>query len=126
MYGIPNMKLDKDVVERRVQQMRAEGVTFVTCAHVGKSADFASGHMTEIMQAGGCDMQFIDPQELVDNNDAVLLAVGATKPFDPVGRCPGRELGGIYFAMDFLTRNTKSLLDTQLADGKFTSANGKT
>ncbi len=125
MYGIPNMKLDKNVVERRVNLLRDEGVEFITCAHVGSKQDFPSGHMTQIMQERGCEMQFIDPQELIDEYDAVLLATGATKSFDPTARCPGRDLAGIYLAMDFLTRNTKSLLDSDLADGKYLSAKGK-
>ena len=50
------------------------------------------------------------------------MATGATKPFDPTARCPGRDLAGVQFAMDFLTRNTKSLLDSQLDDGADTSA----
>ena len=55
-------------------------------------------------------------------NDAVLLATGATKSFDPTGRCPGRDLKGIHLAMDFLTRNTKSLLDDNLNNGHYISA----
>jgi glutamate synthase (NADPH) small chain len=122
MYGIPNMKLDKGVVQRRIDLLTAEGVEFVTCVHVGKEEDFPAGHMTEIMQAGGCAMTFIDPNDLLADFDAVLLATGATKSFDPTGRCPGRNLAGIHLAMDFLTRNTKSLLDENLADGKYLSA----
>ena len=125
MYGIPNMKLDKGVVERRIQQMRDEGVKFVTCAHVGKPEDFAPGHMTQIMQDRGCEVKFIDPQHLVAEYDAVLLCMGATRPLDPTARCPGRDLAGIHFAMDFLTRNTKSLLDSQLADHAYLSAKAK-
>ncbi|NOY43700.1 MAG: glutamate synthase subunit beta [Planctomycetes bacterium] len=130
MYGIPNMKLDKGVVERRVNLLRAEGVEFVTGAHVGLEEDFAPGHMTQIMQEQGCKIKFIDPQQLIDDNDALLLATGATKPFDPTSRCPGRDLEGIHLAMDFLTRNTKSLLDGNIqtgehADGEYLSAKGK-
>ena len=124
MYGIPNMKLDKDVVQRRVDLLAAEGVKFVTCAHVGKQEDFPSGHMTQIMQERGCNVQFIDPNQLVAENDAVLLATGATKSFDPTARCPGRDLKGIHLAMDFLTRNTKSLLDTKLNNNHYISAAG--
>ena len=124
MYGIPNMKLDKDVVERRVNLLREEGVEFVTCAHVGKKEDFAPGHMTQIMEERGCELQFIDPKDLLEEFDALLMATGATKPFDPTARCPGRDLAGVQFAMDFLTRNTKSLLDSQLDDGAYTSAKG--
>ena len=115
MYGIPNMKLDKGVVERRIEQLRKEGVEFVTCAHVGLEEDFQPGHMTQIMMQRGCEMKFIDPQELLEKFDALLLATGATKPFDPTARCPGRDLTGIHLAMDFLTRNTKALLDETVA-----------
>ena len=124
MYGIPNMKLEKAVVQRRVDMLAEEGVTFVTCAHVGSPEDFPPGHMTRIMQERGCEVKFIDPQQLVAENDAVLLATGATKSFDPTARCPGRDLKGIYLAMDFLTRNTKSFLDDGLSNGHYVSAKG--
>ena len=102
MYGIPNMKLDKGVVQRRVDQMAAEGVKFVTGADVGRG---------------------VDMKKLHDEHDAVLLATGATKPRDlPI---PGRQLRGVHFAMDFLTANTKSLLDSNLADGRAISAKDK-
>ena len=125
MYGIPNMKLEKDVIDRRVSLMRESGIKFVTCTHVGKKEDFESGHMTQIMEENGTKIQFIDPNELLKENDALLIATGATKPFDPTGRNPGRELDGIQFAMDFLTRNTKSLLDSKLENGFYTSAKDK-
>ncbi len=102
MYGIPNMKLDKGVVQRRLDLMKAEGVTFVTNADIGKS---------------------VDGKKLVAEYDAVLLATGATKPRDlPI---PGRQLKGVHFAMEFLSKNTKSLLDSQLKDDKYISAKGK-
>ena len=102
MYGIPNMKLDKDVVERRLDLLREEGIEFVTDAHVGVN---------------------VDVKELHEKNDALLLACGATKPRDlPI---PGRELSGIHFAMDYLRANTKSLLDSNHADRNYTSAEGK-
>ena len=102
MYGIPNMKLDKAVIDRRVDLLRAEGVEFVTNAHVGVNLDVA---------------------ELREKNDALVLAAGATKPRDlPI---PGRELVGIHFAMDFLRPNTKSLLDSNLSDGQYISAKDK-
>ncbi len=68
MYGIPNMKLDKGVVQRRVDLLAAEGVEFVTCAHVGRQEDFPSGHMTQIMQERGCQVKFIDPQQAARPN----------------------------------------------------------
>ena len=102
MYGIPNMKLDKRVVQRRVDLLAAEGIKFVTGVEVGKT---------------------LDAKQLIDQFDAVLLATGATKPRDlPI---PGRDLSGVHFAMDFLRANTKSLLDSQHADGQFISAKGK-
>ena len=101
-YGIPNMKLDKGIVERRLDIMRAEGVRFVTNAHVGVNTD---------------------ARKIRAENDAVVLATGATRPRDlPI---PGRDLKGIHFAMDFLLKNTKSLLDSKLEDGAYISAKGK-
>ena len=102
MYGIPNMKLDKGVVDRRVDLLRAEGIEFVTGAHVGVN---------------------VDVKELREKNDAIVLAAGATKPRDlPI---PGRDLKGVYFAMEFLLQNTKSLLDSNLEDGNYISAKDK-
>jgi glutamate synthase (NADPH/NADH) small chain len=102
MYGIPNMKLDKGVVDRRVELLRASGIEFVANADVGRN---------------------VDPAKLRAENDALLLTTGATNPRDlPI---PGRELGGIHFAMEFLTANTKSLLDSDLKDGKYISAKDK-
>jgi len=103
MYGVPNMKTAKvDVVQRRVDLMAAEGVRFVVNANVGGN---------------------VPVQELVSQNDSVLLAVGSTRPRDlPV---EGRELEGVHFAMDFLHANTKSLLDSNLADGKYIDAKDK-
>ncbi|GKY90512.1 hypothetical protein MPSEU_000024900 [Mayamaea pseudoterrestris] len=90
MYGIPNMKLEKETVDRRVNLLREEGIEFVTNADVG---------------------QTVDVDELRAAHDAVVLAVGATKPRDlPV---PGRELKGVHFAMEFLTNNQKRLLLTK-------------
>ena len=123
MYGIPNMKLDKGVVERRVNLLKEEGIVFQTNTHVGRKEDFPSGHMTQIMEERGCEMTFLDPNDLMEQNDAVVLATGATRPRDlPI---PGREFKGVHFAMDFLTRNTKSLLDSELSDAANISAKGK-
>ncbi|MCZ6887891.1 MAG: glutamate synthase subunit beta [Gammaproteobacteria bacterium] len=107
MYGIPNMKLDKRaIVERRLNIMREEGVRFVTGADIG---DGSSGTQ--------------DIRRLAEHNDAILLATGATTPRDlPI---PGRELNGVHFAMEFLTANTKSLLDSNLTDGNYISVKDK-
>ena len=102
MYGIPNMKLDKGVVDRRVALLRASGVEFVVNADVGKN---------------------VDPKKLRAEHDALLLTTGATQPRDLA--IPGRALGGVHFAMEFLTANTKSLLASNLTDGKYISAKDK-
>ncbi|KAL2540246.1 Glutamate synthase 1 [NADH] [Abeliophyllum distichum] len=105
MYGVPNMKADKvDIVQRRVNLMEKEGVNFVVNANVGKDPAYSLDQLRE-------------------DHDAIVLAVGATKPRDlPV---PGRELSGVHFAMEFLHANTKSLLDSNLKDGNYISAKGK-
>jgi len=102
MYGIPNMKLDKnEVVLRRIRQMEAEGIRFVCNTEVGVN---------------------YPADKLLKEFDAVMLATGATQPRDlPVA---GRNLKGVHFAMDFLTANTKSLLDGH-RNGNFISATGK-
>lgn len=123
MYGIPNMKLDKRVVDRRVALLKDEGIIFKTRTQVGPTEIFPAGHMSQIMQSGGKTLEYLDPEFLLTTNDAVLLATGATEPRDlPV---PGRSLSGVHFAMDFLTRNTKSLLDSNLKDSAFISARDK-
>jgi glutamate synthase (NADPH/NADH) small chain len=104
MYGIPNMKLDKAVVQRRIDLMAVEGVNFVTHTEVGK--DYAA-------------------EKLLKEFDAVALCGGATKPRDlPV---EGRELKGIHFAMDFLHANTHNLLGGSLQESNIVtiSARGK-
>lgn len=102
MYGIPNMKLDKATVQRRVDLLQAEGIRFVTGVDVGK------------------DMPV---DKLIALHDSVVLCGGATQARDlPI---EGRRYIGVYQAMDFLTQNTKSLLDSQLADGAYISAKDK-
>jgi glutamate synthase (NADPH/NADH) small chain len=102
MYGIPNMKLDKkEVVLRRFEQMKAEGIEFVCNTEVGR--DFPA-------------------PRLLSEFDAVVLATGATKPRDlPI---EGRQLKGVHFAMEFLTANTKALLDGH-KNGNWINAAGK-
>ena len=104
MYGIPNMKLDKQYVQRRVDLMAAEGVTFVVNCEVGKD---------------------MPAKKLRDDFDAVVLCGGATKPNDFFAKTEGRNLKGIHFAMEFLHANTKSLLDSKHQDGKYISAKDK-
>jgi glutamate synthase (NADPH) small chain len=88
IYGIPNMKLDKAVVERRINLLREEGIRFVTNTHVGTKEDFPAGHMTRIMQEHGEQIQYLDPQQLLRQHDATLLATGATRAARPASAGP--------------------------------------
>jgi len=102
MYGIPNMKLDKGVVQRRVDLMTAEGVRFVTGAEVGKN---------------------LPVEQLRREFDAIVLCAGATKPRDlPV---EGRQFKGVHFAVDFLRADTRNLLEVDLGDDEWISARFK-
>jgi NAD(P)H-dependent glutamate synthase small subunit len=106
MYGIPNMKLEKDVVGRRVRLLEQEGVKFVVNADVGGQGPNA-----------------IAVDKLLSEVDALCLATGATAARDL--KIPNREGDGVYFAMKFLTANTQSLLDSNLADGNYITAKDK-
>jgi glutamate synthase (NADPH/NADH) small chain len=102
MYGIPNMKLDKRLVDRRVGLLARNGVRFVTGVEIGRD---------------------ISSESLLDDYHATVLCCGATQPRDL--DVEGRQLRGVHQAMDFLTLNTKSLLDSAHADGAYISAKGK-
>jgi glutamate synthase (NADPH/NADH) small chain len=102
MYGIPNMKLEKRIVQRRVDLMAEEGICFVTGMEVGR--DYPT-------------------DKLMTKFDAVVLCGGATRPRDL--SIEGRNLHGIHFAMEFLHANTKSLLDSNHEDGRYLSAKDK-
>ena len=101
MYGIPNMKLEKTIIERRLDVMREEGITFRTSVNVGKDISF---------------------EELNKEFDRIVLACGASNPRDI--KADGRDANGIYFAVDFLKSTTKALLDNGLTEG-YISAKGK-
>lgn len=102
MYGIPNMKLEKQVIDRKINVMKEEGIEFITGVNVGKD---------------------IKAAKLLKDYDRVILACGAKNPRDI--KAPGRDAKGIYFAVDFLAATTKSLLDSNLKDNKYISAKGK-
>jgi glutamate synthase (NADPH/NADH) small chain len=102
MYGIPNMKLDKDIIQRRVSLMEQEGIKFITNTEVGK--DYST-------------------DKLKSEFDAVVLCGGATKPRDL--EVEGRNLKGVYYAMEFLHSNTKSLLDSKHEDSVYINAKDK-
>ncbi|WP_343208148.1 glutamate synthase subunit beta [Anaerolentibacter hominis] len=102
LYGIPNMKLEKELVKRRISLMEEEGVVFITGADVGKTCD---------------------AEEIIKLHDCVVLACGASNPRDI--KVPGRESRGIYFAVDYLKAVTKSLLDSGLKDSKYAQTKDK-
>jgi len=102
MYGIPNMKLEKKVVQRRTDLMSADGIRFVTDTNVGQNYPL---------------------DQLLKEFEAIVLCGGATRPRDL--NLEGRGLHGIHFAMEFLQANTKSLLDSNHEDGRYLSARDK-
>ena len=101
-YGIPNFKMEKHVIDRRIEQMRAEGVTFVTNAHVGVN---------------------VPVEALTEHYDAILLAGGSEQPRDL--KIPGRELKGIHFAMEFLPQQNRRCEGDQLDPALDILATGK-
>lgn len=102
MYGIPNMKLEKSIVERRINLMKEEGVTFITDADVGKTVDAA---------------------EIMTKYDAVALCCGTREPRTLPAAQNMPE--GVHFAVDFLASTTRSLLNGSLKEGKYISAKGR-
>lgn len=102
MYGIPNMKLEKQIIDRKIALMEQEGITFVTNANIGKNKKV---------------------DQVRKEHDAVILACGASSPRDL--NVSGRDAKGIYFAVDFLSKVTKSLLDSNLMNQEFVVVKGK-
>lgn len=102
MYGIPNMKLEKQVIDRKIEILKEEGIVFVTGTDVGRD---------------------IKAEKILQDFDRVVLACGASNPRDI--KVAGRDAGGIYFAVDFLKANTGSLLDSGFADKKYTDTKDK-
>ena len=102
MYGIPNMKLEKSIIDRKINIMKTEGVSFITGANVGGD---------------------VSAQDIMNEYDSVILACGASNPRDI--HVNGREADGIYFAVDFLKSTTKALLDNGLTENTYISAKDK-
>lgn len=102
MYGIPNMKLEKHIIDRRINLMKEEGINFVTNADVGAE---------------------VKAQKLLKEYDAVILACGAGNPRDI--KAEGRDAEGIYFAVDYLKSVTKSLLDSNFEDKQYIDPKNK-
>lgn len=105
-YGIPDFKLDKSIIDRRMKQMEAEGVVFKTGIYIG-DADLPKGINTDAKEK-------ISPKQLVKDFDAVLIAAGSEVPRDlPI---PGRELEGVHFALEFLIPQNKAVAGDKLKD----------
>lgn len=102
MYGIPNMKLEKEIVQRRIHLLQQEGIDFILNTEVGKD---------------------ISAEELRSNYDAIILCIGAQKQRELTMK--GSNSNGVHLAMDYLTTTTKSLLDSSFKDGQFIDTKGK-
>ena len=103
-FGIPDFKLEKSVVARRIEQMRAEGVVFHCNTHVGKT---------------------VKARDLEAKHDAVLLAGGSEQPFDLFAKTPGRDLDGLHFAMQFLPQQNKRVSGEKVPKAEEVTAKGK-
>jgi glutamate synthase (NADPH/NADH) small chain len=103
-YGIPDFKMEKGIVERRIKQMEAEGVVFHCNVHVGRD---------------------VAAQELEAQHDALLLAGGSERPFDFFAKAPGRELDGLVFAMTFLPQQNRRVAGQPQRDEPQITAEGK-
>lgn len=102
MYGIPNMKLEKHIIDRKINFMKDEGIEFVTNSNINSSKK---------------------AKELLAEFDAVVLCCGSRKPRDINAK--GRDAKGVYFAVDYLTAVTKSLLDSKLQNKNFPETKDK-
>ncbi len=102
MYGIPNMKLDKQIIQRKIRVLEMEGIHFVTNTNIGKEQE---------------------SKKLLDGFDRIIFCCGASNPRDIPA--PGRDADGIYYAVDFLKGVTKSLLDSHLKNHAFIPVQGK-
>ena len=127
MYGIPNMKLEKQIIDRKIDCLKKTGIEFVTGTEIanGKNnqnpavakGDEMAGYLTD------AKVKNVKAEKLLEEYDAVVLACGASNPRDI--KVTGRDAKGIYFAVDFLKTTTRSLLNSNFADGKYVSAKGK-
>jgi glutamate synthase (NADPH/NADH) small chain len=104
VYGIPDFKMEKHIVERRVRQMEAEGVSFHCNVHVGKD---------------------LSAKQLERTHDALLLTGGSEQPFDFFAASPGRDLDGLHFAMQFLPQQNRRVSGEQQTESKQITAKGK-
>ena len=118
-YGIPNMKLDKSVIDRRVKLMEEAGIRFITGVDVCGDEDTLRKRQGFKVE----NVTFVSADEIRKEYDAVVLCCGASNPRDI--KAPGRDTEGIYFAVDFLGQVTKALLDNGLNDGTSETAKNR-
>lgn len=127
MYGIPNMKLEKHIIDRKVECLVSTGIEFVTGTEVSTAksnyavpvaaGDEMAAYLTD------AKVKNIKADKILDDYDAVILACGASNPRDI--KAEGRDAKGIYFAVDYLKTTTRSLLNSNFEDNKYVNANGK-
>ncbi len=125
MYGIPNMKLEKHIIERKLDIMKQEGVEFITNANVGGSKNILPNvsDNDEMVKYLTSNAEYIKADKLTKEYDSIILTCGASNPRDI--KVQGRDSKGIYFAVDFLKTTTKSLLDSEFKDNNYINTKGK-
>ncbi len=127
MYGIPNMKLEKHVIDRKIEYMKKRGIKFVFNTEVATGRQTAKPSCAKDDPMTGYlknkEQKYVKAADLIDEYDAVVLACGASNPRDI--KVPGRDAKGIYFAVDFLKTTTMSLVNSDFADKQFVSCKDK-
>lgn len=127
MYGIPNMKLEKHIIDRKIEVMKAEGVQFITNANVGATKSVMTPNVAKDDEMAAYltnrEEKTVKADSILKEYDSVVLACGASNPRDI--KVKGRDAKGIYFAVDFLKTTTKSLLNSEFKDKQFVNAKGK-
>ena len=127
MYGIPNMKLEKQIIDRRIDVMKKRGIKFVLNTEVATGKASAKAVCPKDDQMTGYlknkNLKYVKAEDLLKEYDAVVLACGAANPRDI--KAPGRDAKGIYFAVDFLKTTTMSLVNSGFADKQFVNCKGK-
>ena len=127
MYGIPNMKLEKWVIDRKISYLKERGITFITNTEVGPGKAMKNNSvakddpMKEYLK--NPNQKYVKAEDILNRYDAVVLACGASNPRDI--KAEGRDAKGIYFAVDFLKTTTKSLVDSEFANNKYVNVKGK-
>ena len=127
MYGIPNMKLEKEVIDRKIAYMEKRGIRFILNTEVATGKSTAKSPYPKDDQITGYlknpNQKYVKAEDLLKEYDAVVLACGASNPRDI--KAAGRDAKGIYFAVDFLKTTTKSLVNSKFADKQFVNCKGK-